>query len=105
MTVGASILSRSSTTALAGITVGAISVLAIWHLPLPWDEDLLTLPALFIMAVWVAMTLSTVFIAAYNLQRHRRRTADERRAGRDPAGAGARAARLRRGRPGRRGRA
>ena len=65
MTVGASILSRSSTTALAGITVGAISVLAIWHLPLPWDEDLLTLPALFVMAVWVAMTLSTLFIAAY----------------------------------------
>jgi len=65
MTVGASILSRTSTTALAAITVGVITVLAIWHLPLPWDEDLLQLPALFIMAVWLAMTLSTVFIAAY----------------------------------------
>jgi two-component system sensor histidine kinase RegB len=40
-------------------------VLAIWHLPLPWDEDLLQLPALFVMAVWISMTLSTVFIAAY----------------------------------------
>jgi two-component system sensor histidine kinase RegB len=39
--------------------------LAIWHLPLPWDEDLLQLPALFVMAVWISMTLSTVFIAAY----------------------------------------
>jgi two-component system sensor histidine kinase RegB len=65
MTVGASILSRGSTTALAAITVAAITVLAIWHLPLPWDEDLLTLPSLFIMAVWTAMTLSTAFIAAY----------------------------------------
>jgi two-component system sensor histidine kinase RegB len=65
VTVGASILSRSSTAALAGITIGVITVLAIWHLPLPWDEDPLQLPALFIMAVWIAMTLSTVFIATY----------------------------------------
>jgi two-component system sensor histidine kinase RegB len=65
ITVGASILSRSSTAALAVITICVISVLAIWHLPLPWDEDLLQLPALFIMAVWLSMTLSTVFIAAY----------------------------------------
>jgi len=65
MTVGASILSRPSTTTLAAITIGVITVLAIWHLPLPWDEDLLQLPALFVMAVWISMTLSTVFIAAY----------------------------------------
>ena len=65
VTVGASILSRNSTTVLASVAVGAISMLAIWHLPLPWDEDLLQLPALFIAAVWLALTLSTVFIAAY----------------------------------------
>lgn len=65
MTVGASILSRRSTAALAVVTIGAISVLTIWHLPLPWDEDRLQLPALFIAALWLAMTVSIVFIAAY----------------------------------------
>ncbi|HVJ52859.1 MAG TPA: ActS/PrrB/RegB family redox-sensitive histidine kinase [Aliidongia sp.] len=65
VTVGATILSRASTIMLSMVTVAVITGLAIWHLPLPWDEDLLQLPALYIMAVWLAMTLATIFISAY----------------------------------------
>lgn len=66
VTVGASILSRGSTALLSAIAVGVITILAIWHLPLPWDEDLLQFPALYVLAVWVALTLATVFIAGYS---------------------------------------
>jgi two-component system sensor histidine kinase RegB len=65
VTIGAAILSRASTALLSAITVAVISGLAVWHLPLPWDEDLLQLPALYIMAVWLALTLSTIFISGY----------------------------------------
>jgi two-component system sensor histidine kinase RegB len=65
VTVGASILSRTATALLSAVAVGVISALAVWHLPLPWDQDLLRFPALFIMAVWLALTLATVFIAGY----------------------------------------
>jgi two-component system sensor histidine kinase RegB len=65
VTIGAAILTRASTTLLSGVTVAVISALAVWHLPLPWDEDLLQLPSLYILAVWLALTLSTTFISGY----------------------------------------
>jgi len=65
VTVGATILSRRSVMMLAGFAVGVATILAIWHLPLPWDEDQLEFPPLFVLAVWLAITLSTLFIAAY----------------------------------------
>ncbi len=65
VTIGATILSRASTSILSAITVAVISALAVWHLPLPWDEDLLQLPSLYIAAVWLALILSTIFISAY----------------------------------------
>jgi two-component system sensor histidine kinase RegB len=65
VTVGASILSRRALLVLGAVTATIITTLAIWHLPLPWDEDRMPLPALFILAVWLALTLATVFIAAY----------------------------------------
>jgi len=65
VTVGATILSRHSTITLSGLTVGVVTILALWHLPLPWDEDQLEFPPLFVLAVWLALTLSTMFIAAY----------------------------------------
>jgi two-component system, sensor histidine kinase RegB len=65
VTVGATILSRSSVMMLCVLAVGVITILALWHLPLPWDEDQLEFPPLFVLAVWLALTLSTIFIAAY----------------------------------------
>jgi two-component system sensor histidine kinase RegB len=65
VTVGASILSRPSTAMLAAVTVGAITLLAIWHEPLPWHQELPKLPLLYTIAVWFALTFATLFIAAY----------------------------------------
>lgn len=65
VTVGATILSRRSVMILSGLTVAVATILAIWHLPLPWDEDQLEFPLLYVLAVWLALTLSTLFIAAY----------------------------------------
>ncbi|HEV2674493.1 MAG TPA: ActS/PrrB/RegB family redox-sensitive histidine kinase [Aliidongia sp.] len=65
VTVGATILSRRSVMILSMLTVGVATILAIWHLPLPWDEDQLEFPLLYVLAVWLALTLSTLFIAAY----------------------------------------
>ena len=65
VTVGATILSRRSVMTLSALTVGVATILAIWHLPLPWDEDQLEFPLLYVSAVWLALTLSTLFIAAY----------------------------------------
>ena len=65
VTVGACILSRGSTAMLAAITVGAITLIAIWHQPLPWHPELPKLPPLYVVALWVALSLATLFIAAY----------------------------------------
>jgi two-component system sensor histidine kinase RegB len=64
--IGATILSRFSTALLSGVTVAVISALAVWHLPLPWDEDLVQFPARYIMAVWLALSVSTIFISGYS---------------------------------------
>jgi two-component system sensor histidine kinase RegB len=66
VTVGATILSRRSVMMLCALAVGVATLLAIWHLPLPWDEDQLEFPPLYVLAVWLALTLSTLFIAAYS---------------------------------------
>jgi len=78
VTVGASILSRGATALLAGMSVSAITVLAVWHLPLPWDEDMLNLPSLYILAVWLSLSLATLFLAAYiwNVAEEGRRMSD-----------------------------
>jgi two-component system sensor histidine kinase RegB len=78
VTVGASILSRVSVSVLSAISVGAITVLAMWHLPLPWDEDIPNFPALYVVAVWLALVLATIFIAAYiwNVTEEGRRMSD-----------------------------
>jgi two-component system sensor histidine kinase RegB len=65
VTVGASVLSRQSTAMLAAITIGGITLLAFLHEPLPWHHDLPKLPGLYILAIWFALTLATIFIAAY----------------------------------------
>jgi two-component system sensor histidine kinase RegB len=50
---------------LSALTVAAISVLAIYHLPLPWREMPLPPPPLYVLGVWVALVSSTMFIGGY----------------------------------------
>jgi two-component system, sensor histidine kinase RegB len=65
VTVSATILSRGSVFWLSGLTVVAISALAVVHLPLPWRDAPLQSPPLYVLGVWTALVLSTLFIAGY----------------------------------------
>jgi two-component system, sensor histidine kinase RegB len=66
VTVSATILSRSSVLGLSALTVAAISVLALLHLPLPSrDETSLAPEPLYVLGVWIALVGSTLFISFY----------------------------------------
>jgi two-component system sensor histidine kinase RegB len=66
VTVSASVLSRSSVMFLSALTVVAISVLATFHLRLPWRPDMLLDPQpLYVLGAWTALVSSTVFITGY----------------------------------------
>jgi len=62
--VSASVLSRDSTLALSVLTVVAATLLALFHLPLPWPGGL-DLPALYILGIWAALVLAAIFIGGY----------------------------------------
>ncbi|HYM02409.1 MAG TPA: sensor histidine kinase, partial [Stellaceae bacterium] len=65
VTVSATILSRRSVLWLSALTVVAISLLAVRHLPLPWRDLQMLPPPLYVLGVWVALVSSTVFISGY----------------------------------------
>lgn len=65
VTVSASMLSRQSTVILAVLAVAAVTIVALWHQPLPWRDDTLHLPQLYILGIWVALVMAVVFIAGY----------------------------------------
>ncbi|SMF62950.1 histidine kinase [Tistlia consotensis] len=76
--VSAATLSRRSTLLLSSIAVVGITLLGLWHLPLPWEEAGLDLPPVYLLGVWAALALSVVFTAAYvsSLASESRRMAD-----------------------------
>ena len=63
--VAATVLSRRSVIGLSLLTVIAISVIAVYHFPLPWREQPLVFPPLYILGVWTALTSAAMFIAGY----------------------------------------
>lgn len=65
VTVAATVLSRLSVIGLSALTVTAISLLAIYHLPLPWQGEPPEFPALYILGVWFALIFAALFIAGY----------------------------------------
>lgn len=65
VTISATILSLLSTAALCGLVLICVTIVAFFHWPLPWGDELLSLPPLYLLAIWVAIALGTVFIAAY----------------------------------------
>ncbi len=65
VTVAATILSLRSVIGLSTLTVLAISLLAIFHLPLPWYEPAPEPSLLYVLGVWTALILSTLFVAFY----------------------------------------
>lgn len=66
VTIAATILSFASTIALGILSAVCITVLAVWHLPLPWAGPPLQMPDLYILGLWLAIVLSIGLLAAYN---------------------------------------
>jgi two-component system sensor histidine kinase RegB len=65
VTVGATVLSRLSVIGLSVLTVTAVSLLAVYHLALPWQGEPPEFPPLYILGVWFALVFAALFIAAY----------------------------------------
>jgi two-component system sensor histidine kinase RegB len=65
VTVAATILSRRPVIVLSVLAVSSISVLALWHDPLPWRTEPLVFPAELVLGLWVALVIATVFIGGY----------------------------------------
>ena len=65
VTVAATILSLRSVIVLCGLTVAAISVLAMAHMPLPWYGPQPEPAALYILGIWAALVCSALFVAYY----------------------------------------
>src|SRR6185369_16113561 len=51
--------------ALAVVAVAMITILALWHMPLPWRTVPLEFPAELVLGLWTALVLATVFIGGY----------------------------------------
>ena len=63
--VSATILSRRATIALTLLAVIAVTVLSTVHLPLPWSPLALDLPVVYVLGIWSALAVASVFISAY----------------------------------------
>jgi two-component system sensor histidine kinase RegB len=65
ITLSATILSLRTTIVLCVMVMICTTLLGIYPTALPWTGDGLTLPGLYILAIWVALVLSSGLIAAY----------------------------------------
>lgn len=65
VTVAATILSRRPVIALSILAVASTTVLALWHMPLPWRTEPLVFPPELVFGIWMALVLATVFIGGY----------------------------------------
>lgn len=63
--VSATILSRNSTIALTTLAMVSISLLAFFRTPLPWSPGALELPIVYILGIWTALAVASVFISTY----------------------------------------
>lgn len=65
VTVSASILSRGATATLAVLAIACITVIAGWHMPLPWSPGDFFPPLPYVIGIWTAMSVAVVFVASY----------------------------------------
>jgi two-component system sensor histidine kinase RegB len=64
--IAATILNLSNTMILAFFAFAAVSVIGIWHRPLPWPQsDALILPPLYQAGIWAALVLGIGFTSVY----------------------------------------
>jgi two-component system sensor histidine kinase RegB len=65
VTVAATVLSLRPVIALAVVAVAFITLLAVWHLPLPWRSAPFDFPPELVLGLWTALVIATVFIGGY----------------------------------------
>jgi two-component system sensor histidine kinase RegB len=67
VTVAATVLSWRPVIALAVFAIAVITLLALWHMHLPWrsDTEHLVFPPELVLGLWTALALATVFTAGY----------------------------------------
>jgi len=63
--VSATILSRAATIALTLLAVVSITILAVLRTALPWSPEPLMLPAVYVLGIWTALAVASVFFSAY----------------------------------------
>jgi len=69
VTVAATALSRRPVFVLASLAVMGITVLGLWHDPLPWraGTEPFVFPPDLVLGIWVALVIATLFIGGYTL--------------------------------------
>ncbi|WDR01875.1 ActS/PrrB/RegB family redox-sensitive histidine kinase [Devosia algicola] len=66
VSVSASTLPQRATFCMALLVAAIASLLAIWHLPLPWDpQETIIFNRIYVIGIWVSLICGVVFIAAY----------------------------------------
>ena len=66
VSVSATILPRNSTIWLAAFAVGLISILGIYHEPLPWMlSNQFVIPELYLIGLWTSLVLVMLFLSIY----------------------------------------
>jgi len=63
--VSATILTIRSTIALCVLSIASITILAIWHFPLPWAVGGFSVPQVYVLGIWIALAIGIVFFASY----------------------------------------
>ncbi|MDP6688125.1 MAG: ActS/PrrB/RegB family redox-sensitive histidine kinase [Alphaproteobacteria bacterium] len=65
VTISATILSLRSTIYLGLLAVSCVSLLALYHMPLPWPAPGFQLPQIYAAAIWISLVLGAVFLMFY----------------------------------------
>ena len=63
--VSATILTIRSTIALCVLSIACITILAIWHFPLPWTAAGFSVPQVYVLGIWIALAIGILFFAIY----------------------------------------
>ena len=65
VTVSATILSRTATAVLVLLAIACATVLAAWHMPLPWSPGRFEQPLHYVVGIWTALAVAAVFVSSY----------------------------------------
>lgn len=65
VTVAAMVLSLRPVIALAALALALITILALSHMPLPWQTEPFEFPPELLLGSWTALVIATIFIGGY----------------------------------------